>query len=213
MSLLGEFERALVLCAHTDDEFACAGTIVRLVKAGVEVHYLALSKCEESVPAPLPQDVLVGECRACMEVLGVSQDRVAIDDFRVRYFPRDRQEILERLVVIARALRPDLVLLPSSQDRHQDHATVHLEGFRAFKESTILGYELPQNLRSFENSAFIALSEEDLATKIEALSRYASQGFRPYSSEQFIRSLATVRGVQVNAGYAEAFELIRLIAR
>ncbi|MEO7082851.1 MAG: hypothetical protein ABI442_01400 [Gemmatimonadaceae bacterium] len=49
--------------------------------------------------------------------------------------------------------------------------------------------------------------------KIEALSAYASQGFRSYAAEGFIRGLASVRGVQCGTQYAEAFEVIRLVAR
>jgi N-acetylglucosamine malate deacetylase 1 len=88
---------------------------------------------------------------------------------------------------------------------------VFQEGFRAFKHTTILGYELPQNLLSFDNSAFIKLSEGHLARKIESLEKYESQRFRPYAAAEFITSLARVRGVQCNASYAEAFELVRLV--
>ena len=52
-----------------------------------------------------------------------------------------------------------------------------------------------------------------LETKVHALAAYESQGFRPYSSPGFIRSLATVRGVQAGATYAEAFEPIQLVVR
>jgi hypothetical protein len=104
-----------------------------------------------------------------------------------------------------------LVLLPSSLDTHQDHATVSREGFRAFKHSSILGYELPQNLISFRNTAFVKLTEELIKRKIYALSSYQSQRFRSYTSAEFIRGLAYVRGGQCNTLYAEAFEVIRLI--
>jgi LmbE family N-acetylglucosaminyl deacetylase len=211
MSVLSGFRRALVLCPHTDDEFGCGGTIARLVEAGVEVRYLALSTCEKSVPEGLPRDVLAHECRACTAALGLAPEAVELGPFEVREFPRDRQAILERLVALRRDYQPDLVLLPSSTDRHQDHAVVHHEGFRAFKHATLLGYELPQNEISFENSAFVSLSEAHLQTKIDALALYESQGFRPYSSAAFIRSLATVRGVQVGAAYAEAFEVVRWV--
>lgn len=209
--LLSSFKRVLVLCAHTDDEFGCAGTLRRLVEAGADVHYVALSRCEESVPDGLPLDVLVHECRACTATLGIPPENVSIDQFQVRYFPRDRQEILERFVSLKRSLNPDLVLVPSSQDTHQDHAVVSEEGFRAFKHTTLLGYELPQNLASFEHSAFVHLRPETLDLKVEALSAYASQGFRPYASEAFIRGLATVRGAQALAPFAEAFEVMRLM--
>ena len=211
MALIDSFRRVLVLCAHTDDEFGCAGTVRRLVEAGAEVRYLALSDCVASVPEGLAPDVLRHECLACTAALGIPPENVEVGDFPVRYFPRDRQAILERLVVLARSYRPDLVLLPSSEDRHQDHAVVAEEGFRAFKHATLLGYELPQNLVAFENSAFVALSAETLDRKLAALAAYRSQGFRPYSTDAFIRGLATVRGVQCGADYAEAFEVVRLI--
>jgi LmbE family N-acetylglucosaminyl deacetylase len=208
--LLGA-NRALVLCAHTDDEFGCAGLIIRLVKAGTEVRYVALSRCEESVPEGLPKDVLVKECFDCTAALGLPPEAVEIKTYPVRHFPRFRQDILEDFVRINREYKPDLVITPSSSDMHQDHATVYAEGFRAFKHATLLGFECPQNVISFENSAFIKLTEEELEFKIRALRCYASQAHRNYYSHEFIRSMAIVRGVQCNADYAEAFEVVRLM--
>ena len=59
-SMLNGVQRALVLCAHTDDEFGCAGTMVRLTEIGAQVRYLALSRCEESVPAGFARDASNG---------------------------------------------------------------------------------------------------------------------------------------------------------
>lgn len=103
-------------------------------------------------------------------------------DYPVRHFPAVRQDILESLVRVSREYRPDLVLAPSSFDTHQDHATVFHEGLRAFKHSSVLGYELPQNLISFDNSAFVELSDGHLKRKMEALGVYESQAFRKYST-------------------------------
>lgn len=211
--MLEGVRRALVLCAHTDDEFGCAATVARLVEAGADVHYVALSRCEESVPPGFAADVLEHECRACTAALGIPAENVRVRGFRVRHFPQHRQAILEEMVAMRRELAPDLVLLPSSFDTHQDHRTVFEEGFRAFKTATILGYELPQNLITFQHSAFVALTEAQLDRKVEALGHYASQLFRPYSADDFIRSLARVRGVQCNAEWAEAFEVVRLVIR
>lgn len=208
---LSQFRRALVLCAHTDDEFGCAGTILRLVDSGVEVHYVALSACEESVPDGLPRDVLRTECRQATAALGIAPENVTIGDFQVRHFPRDRQAVLEQFVALRREIEPDLVLLPSTTDTHQDHAVVSQEGFRAFKSASLLGYELPQNLASFQNTAFVRHDEVVFQRKMTALRCYASQGFRPYSTEAFVRGLAVVRGVQSGGEMAEAFELIRLV--
>jgi hypothetical protein len=49
--------------------------------------------------------------------------------------------------------------------------------------------------------------------KIESMMCYVSQAFRNYRSEEFIRGLGRVRGVQINGAYAEAFEVIRFVIR
>jgi LmbE family N-acetylglucosaminyl deacetylase len=209
--LVSTSSRVLVLAAHTDDEFGCGGTVTRIADSGAHIRYLAFSDCVESVPAGFPPDVLRRECAQCMTALGCEADDIEVLSFPVRHLPARRQEILEYLVKIRREYQPDLVLLPSSHDTHQDHRTVYEEGFRAFKTSTILGYELPQNIISFSNSAFIKLTRAHLERKITALAHYASQEQRAYATRAFIESLATVRGVQCGAQYAEAFELIRLV--
>jgi len=172
-----------------------------------------LSKCEQSLRPDLPKDTLVHECMAATRTLGIPPENVEIDSFPVRYFPKNRQDILEKLVRLNREYAPDLVLLPTSFDTHQDHRVVYEEGFRAFKHTTLLGYELPQNLTSFNNTAFVALTPEVLRRKVDALAEYRSQSHRDYSSADFIEGLGRVRGVQCGATYAEAFEMIRLIVR
>lgn len=211
LSLLSGARRALVLAPHTDDEVGCAGSVARLVRSGIDVRYVAFSRCEESVPNGFPKDVLEVECRKAGAALGLRPEHVDVWGFRVRHFAAARQEILERLVALRNEIKPDLVFVPSTSDLHQDHATVSIESFRAFKHSTILGYELPQNTIDFETRAFIALSEEDLATKLRVMSCYESQTHRPYAAAEVIRGLALVRGAQANTSLAEAFEVIRLI--
>jgi LmbE family N-acetylglucosaminyl deacetylase len=212
VSLLGAFRRVLVLAPHTDDEFGCAGTMLRLVEAGADVHYIALSRCEESLPAALPLNTLEVECRACLDALGVPATNLHILGFSVRHFPEHRQQILEGFVEFRKELEPDLVLLPSSFDTHQDHETVAREGFRAFKTCSIWGYELPQNLITFRNTAFVQLTPEQLDRKTAALRCYRSQAFRDYAADDFITGLAHLRGVQCGTRFAEAFEVVRLIA-
>ncbi len=49
--MIDGLERVLVLAPHTDDgEFGCGGTMARLVEAGVEVHYVAVSIATRSLP-------------------------------------------------------------------------------------------------------------------------------------------------------------------
>lgn len=203
--------RALVLGAHIDDEFGCAGLIARLVETGTAVHLACFSACEESVPDGFDPDVLKREVVDALRVLAIPEDRFYLYDFRVRHFPSKRQEILEELVALRRRIEPDLVLLPSSSDIHQDHSVVAAEGVRAFKHSTILGYELPMNTISFRHACFVGLKPHHLDIKVRHAAAYVSQSHRSYMREEFLRGLAAVRGVQMNVPAAEAFEVIRMV--
>lgn len=208
--LLGA-RRALILGAHPDDEYGCAGTIARLVEQGTEVHYACFSPCEASVPDGWDRDVLKREVREAAGILRIPLENLYLHDIPVRHFPAQRQAILEELVGLRSRLQPDLVFLPALSDVHQDHGVVAAEGVRAFKHATILGYELPMNTISFQHACFVHLEDRHMQVKVAHAAVYRSQQFRRYLQPDFIRALATVRGLQANHEFAEAFEVIRLV--
>lgn len=206
------FERALVLAPHTDDgEFGCGGTIAKLIENGCEVYYTAFSACEQSVLPEFPSDILITEVKDATSELGISRSNLILLGYGVRTFNYRRQEILDDILKLKKEISPDIVFIPSTNDIHQDHFTVANEGIRAFKFSTILCYEMPWNNFVFETTAFVELSDGHLQAKLNALSKYESQKHRPYASEEFIKSLAIVRGVQIGVKYAETFEVKRVI--
>jgi len=206
--------RILILAPHTDDgEIGAGGSIAKFSREGHDVHYVAFSAAEKSVPPDFPPDVLRTEVVNATQILGIPSSNLRVLNFEVRGFPSRRQDILEVMVSLQRKLSPDIVLLPNTHDSHQDHQTVASEGFRAFKYCTILGYEIPTNSVSFTSTAFVLLSDEELEMKLEALKKYKSQLHRPTVEPGFITSLARVRGGQVGAKYAEAFEVIRWIMK
>ena len=206
------FKKVLVLAPHTDDgELGCGGTIARLVDLGAEVHYAAFSTAEASVPPGFPKDILRREVMEATGTLGIRQDFVHIFGFEVRKLNYVRQEILEQLVRLRSVLEPDLVLTPSLNDIHQDHATVSTEAIRAFKFRSVWGYELIWNNLTFSTTAFVRLERQHVDRKISALSRYTSQAGRDYMSPDFHMALARTRGVQIGASYAESFEIIRWV--
>ena len=207
-----QFKKVLVLAPHTDDgELGCGATIHKLSEAGAEVFYVAFSICTRSLPEHLHPMTLAEEVKRATELLGVSKENLILYDYDVRHFPAIRQTILEEMVALEKQIKPDLVLMPCSTDIHQDHQTIYAEGLRAFKRTTILGYELPWNNLSFTTNTFVTLNESNVQQKIKALNEYESQKTRSYLNADFIRSLAKTRGVQIAADYAEAFELIRWI--
>ena len=209
--MIGNCKNVLVLAPHTDDgELGLGGTINKLITEGKRVTYVAFSTAEESVPPGFPKDILKTEVRNATAKLGIKSENLIIYSYQVRILNYVRQEILEELIKIRKREKYDLVFIPSLHDIHQDHTTIAQEGVRAFKNTTILGYELIWNNLSFDTQCFVRLQEDDIKAKIMALKEYHSQGKRDYLSDEFIYSLAKTRGVQVGSEYAEAFEVIRL---
>lgn len=208
-----QLARVLVLAPHTDDaELGCGGTIARLLEEGAHISIAVFSTAEESRPPDAPAGMLRDEFANAMRIMGVPEKQLFIYDYPVRRLSYYRQEVLEELVRLRRAVAPTAVLLPASSDLHQDHQVVHIEGLRAFKDLTLWGYELPWNHVSFSAEAFVCLQERHLMRKWEALCAYKSQLQlqRPYFERDFIWGLARVRGVQVRAEYAEAYEVLRV---
>ena len=204
--------KILVLAPHTDDgEFGAGATISRWLEDGDEVHYAAFSLCEESVPEGWPKDILEKEVREATAALGIDGSHLHLFRFTVRRFDNSRQEILEELVQMNRNLSPDIVLCPAPSDIHQDHAVVAAEAIRAFKRTTILGYEMPWNNLTLSTTCFVRLEKRHLDQKVNALKCYESQRHRNYAREELVRSLAVVRGTQIGTELAETFEVIRWV--
>jgi len=209
---LDNFQTVLVLGPHTDDgEIGAGATISRLCREGKKVHYVAFSICEESVPKEFEKTILSREILNAGSKLGIPKSNITTFKFKVRNFSFFRQEILETLVNLKSTLNPDLVLLPCSSDIHQDHKVIFEEGVRAFKKTSILGYEIPWNNLEINNRCFVEVFPIDLQNKIDAILEYKSQSFRNYINEDYIRSLSIIRGKQIDFDLAESFEVIRLI--
>ena len=210
--MLSKFKNIYVLSPHTDDgELGAGGTISKLIDLGANVYYFAFSTAEKSVPKGFKKNVLKTEVINATAKLGIKKENVVIYNYEVRKLNYVRQEILEDLIKHKNRLKPDLVLMPSLADVHQDHATIAQEGLRAFKNSTILGYELIWNNLTFNTTSFVNLDEKHIQQKCDALKEYKSQAKRNYMSEDFIFSLAKIRGVQIGSKYSESFEVIRWV--
>jgi N-acetylglucosamine malate deacetylase 1 len=211
--MIDAWQRVLVLAPHTDDgEFGCGGTIARLLERGVEVRYVAFSIATKSLPPGFPPDTLAKEVREATTEIGIPPEGLTVHDVEVRTFPEHRQEILELLIALWEDWPPDAVLQPSIGDIHQDHQVVAAEGLRAFKRTTVLGYEIPWNSLNFNYQAYVALEHRHIERKVAALARYASQQHRNYANADYIWNLARTRGINVGREFAEAFEVYRVVA-
>jgi len=206
--------RILVVSPHTDDaELGAGGSIVRFLEEGHSIMWIVFSIAEETLPKGYPPDTLKKEFLAVVNELNI--DTYKIFNFRVRHLHEHRQEILEELVKVRNQYNPDLVIGPSLNDFHQDHQVVANEIVRAFKmNASIINYELPWNHVTFNTQLFVKLEKRHIDKKINLLSHYKSQIIlkkRRYFNKEFIYGWARTHGVQCNAEYAEAFEVIRWI--
>lgn len=199
-------KKILAIAPHLDDiELGVGGTIHKL-KDDNEIHYLGLS-----MPPLVDRDSFMEEFWESAKHLGFSRDRMTLKDYDPRDLFKDRMEILQLFYDTNMALKPDIVFVPNSQDIHQSHQVAHQEARRAFKFSTILGYELPWNSMSFSMDLFIELNQENVDAKQASINSFASQKNRLFFSNDIITDLAKLRGKQIGKDYAECFEVTRII--
>lgn len=225
----------LVISPHPDDEtFGCAGLMARAVKAGARVCVLVISAPESLVQVSETRGAVSGSTRiaefdAAMDRLGV-QERCVLhtsDAVHMRLDERPQMELvgwLERQAPLSlEAVRPDILCMPAPS-YNQDHEAVfraglaacrpHLRTHKAFCP-TVLVYEQPQlgwGQTAFRPSVYVDISDT-LADKLEALSCYASQ-IRPdphHGSLANVERLARLRGSEISAVAAEAYECLRLV--
>jgi len=212
MNSLNKFSNVLVLAPHTDDgELGCGGTMAKLVEDGRNIFVATFSLAEDSIPEKFPKSQTKTEFVNAMDRLGIKNENIIIFNYKVRNFHNFRQDILEDLIKLKNKINPDLVFLPSINDIHQDHQVIANEGLRAFKRVTIFGYELPWNNVVFETRCFVKLNNNHINKKIEALKCYETQKHRAYLDADFIKGLAKTRGTQIEAEYAESFEVVRFV--
>ena len=110
----------------------------------------------------------------------------------------------------------DIVFTHSSFSSNQDHTTLYNETKRAFRGTTILGYNTPPSDYGFAaNPVFYLVDHEDIEVKLKMLDCYKSQQEleRPYLTPEYTRALLKANGVECWQPWAERFELIRMVVR
>lgn len=204
------YKRALLIGAHPDDvELGAAGLALKLRKAGGKLYYVAFSKCEADSGLDFTGEQITRELNEACKVMDVAD--VFILNYPNTRLPEYAREIRSFLGELQRSIHPDLVLIPSLSDPHQDHKTVAEESLRTFRtRETILSYELHRHgSYRFQPNVFADITSV-IDEKVRVLNCYQSQLKRPYFSEDIFRSIARMRGAQVGIYYAEAFEAVKI---
>ncbi len=211
------FKKLLAISPHTDDiELSSGATIAKYISQNIDVYYVGLSDCQDTlIGTEFKQDTLAKECKNALKTLGVKKENIFIYHHTNKLFTTEARNIFETLEKLKNQIKPDVILIPDIHETHQDHNTVANQAVSVFRRDTsILCYEEPWNNINFSPNFFVNVSDKHMALKMKALEQYKTQfSFnRPYLSKEFIYGLATTRGIQINAPYAEAFKVIKLIS-
>lgn len=200
-------QRLLCLGAHPDDiELGC-GAMMAHVAGKADVVAVTLSDNQKN---PKLANV-VDELHRSMSVLGVPNENVIVGAFETRHFPRDRQQILEYLYQINRDHQPDIVLVHTRADIHQDHAVVTKEALRAFRGTTVLGFDVLRSSYGFFPHFLVEVTAEDVERKVEALAQYETYSGKYYFAPDVIRSTLIRHGALAERPFAEGFDILRII--
>lgn len=202
-------ETVLCIGAHPDDiELGC-GALIADITGQANVICVTLSDNQEN---PLLMH-LVEEHRASMTILGVKPENDILRQFTTRRFQSARQEILEAMLDLKQQYHPEVVLVHTGQDIHQDHKTITEEALRAFRGTTLLGFDVLRSSYGFFPNFLVEVSEQAVQTKIKALKAYQTYKDKYYFDENIIHATAIRHGALAERPYAEGFDILRIVGQ
>ena len=185
----------LVIGSHPDDvELTCAGTVAKLVRQGRQVVIADLTEGEMGTRGT--REIRSKEAKEAAEVLGVSERRnLGIPDADIQC----NRENISALAALIRELRPKLLLIPYSHDRHPDHVHTHQLCKEAWFYSGLKKFQLvgqPAGSQEFRpdgcfeymqwfefQPSFIVDVSDTFEVKLKAIAAYKSQFHNPSSTE------------------------------
>lgn len=221
------FKTAIVVAPHADDEtLGCGGTILKLIEAGVKVHWLLITNVSEEYGYSKE----FSERREA-EIIQVYErykfeklHNLGLKPASLDLLPKG--DLIAKVSAIITEVRPDLIFVPYRNDAHSDHEIVYdavmasAKSFRYPYIKKILAYETlsetdfgfkPED-RGFAPNVFVDI-EKYLENKLSILEIFESEiGEFPFPrSRKAIKSLGYIRGIQSNKEAAESFMLLKEI--
>ena len=218
---------ALVLAPHPDDEvLGCGGTIARHAASDDSVTVLIATRGTPELFSDESVARVRSEAREAHKRLGAETRFLDFPAPALDTVPR--YKLAGAIADVIRDLQPEVLYLPHHGDIHNDHLQLYHAGLVAARPiegcpvRRILTYETlsetewapPQSDLVFYPTVFVDISEY-LPKKLDAMACFSSQVKPPPAARslQNIKALAQYRGATVFVEAAEAFMLIREIAR
>ena len=221
-------KKILVLSPHADDEIlGCGGFISKYSKLKYNIFVLILTNANKGAPEIFSEEKINkirNEAKKANNIIGTSKIFFEnLPALNLNNYPFYKiTEIIENYL---ENINPEIVLIPSSNDIHEDHKII----FKAAKVSMrtnkkrnlkkILSYEVlsetewNENEKSFNPNYFVNLKKSEIDNKVKAFLKYKSQvkKFPHPRSKEAIINLSKVRGSQSFMEYAEAFKVEKIL--
>ncbi|MDA7732088.1 PIG-L family deacetylase [Candidatus Pelagibacter sp.] len=221
-------KKVLILSPHADDEIlGCGGFISKYSKQNYHINVLVLTNANKGAPeifSPAEIKKLRNESKVANNFIGTKRlffenlPAVNLNNYPVYKITN----VIDKYIT---DINPEIVLIPSINDIHDDHKII----FRAAKVSMrpnkisnlkkILSYEVlsetewNEDGKSFNPNYFVRLKKSDINNKVKAFLKYKSQvkKFPHPRSKEAIVNLSRVRGGQAFVEYAEAFKVEKIL--
>jgi len=148
-----------------------------------------------------------------MSILGVPQDHTILGKFETRRFMHDRQEILEFLIDLNKKYQPEIVFVHSKSDLHQDHSVVTDETMRAFRGTSVFGFDVIRSTQGFFPTFLVEVSNQDVDKKIASLAAYKTYENKYYFNPELTRAILIRNGALCERPFAEGFDILRMVAK
>ncbi len=223
-------KRVLIISAHPDDEIlGCGGLISKYGTKEVVFKVVFISEgstCRFQNPQS-DEAIAAVEQRNLSAVKALAL--LGIEDVEFNNLPCGRLDQTPILIInkiIETAIKnfvPDTLLTHSYSDANNDHRVVYRSVLMATRPvennpvDWLMTYEILSSsewafAETFAPNYFEELSKKDVEAKWRALSQYESE-IREYPfprSEEGVRTLAMMRGMQSGYSFAEAYHIVRV---
>ena len=220
-------KKILILSPHADDEIlGCGGFISKYSKQNYDINVVILSNANKGVEiysAKLIKKIR-NEAKLANNLIGTKKLYFEnLPALNLNKYPAYKiSKIINKYL---NKIKPEIILIPSSNDIHDDHKII----FKAAKVATrfikksnlkkILSYEVVsetewnENEKVFNPNYFVSLSKSEINNKIKAFLKYKSQvkKFPHPRSKEGIKNLSKFRGGSVFMEHAEAFKVEKII--
>ena len=205
-------QNKLIISPHVDDEvLGCGGVL----DSTFSILHLGLSESQNHGNSVLTKQERLLEFQKVISHLSIKWHKLL--DHPVNNYKQ--QDLIGDLEKTINELKPSEIYIPHPS-YNQDHRACYEACLIALRPHDIhhftpkvLIYEQPQvylwnnNYREFKPNYF---KQIDIDKKILLYSMLESQ-VREFRSPECIKSMAKVRGSQIRAEYAEAFEILRIV--